>query len=170
MSIAEPYLTYAKLGIAAAIVTAIAAAGFHFGALSSAKDLAVYKTNVEAQHAAQLKTVVDTLEDQLKQAAATHAADQKVVDAYDALKDLPPPHAGLVERMRLVEAAAYSAVGSQVPAAGSDPGGTHPATGIPSGDSEGRRLLQGALDAGDHDATRYEALIALLRSRGLIQP
>lgn len=170
MNIAEPYLMYAKLGLAAAVLAGVAGAAFHFGGLSKAKDLAVYKTDVEAQHAAQLQTVVDTLEDQLKQAAVTHAADQKVVDAYDAIKDLPPPHAGLVERMRLVESASCTAISGEVPGAGATAGGTHAGAGVSAGDREARRLLQGTFNAGDADAARWQALIAALRSRGLVAP
>lgn len=166
----SPYLTYVKLGAAALALSGAAWAGFHFGGLSAAEDLAVYKTAVEAQRAAQLKTVVDTLEDQIKQAAAQHAADQRIVDAYDAIKDLPPPHAGLVERMQLVEAASCAAVSGEVPGTGDAAGGTHAASGVSRGDPEARRLLQGTFNAGDADAIRWQALIAALKSRGLVAP
>lgn len=158
MSPLTPYLTYIKLGAGAVLLALVAGASYHFGGLSSDDKLNAYKTAVEAQHAAQLQAVVDTMTEHDKQAAAQHAADQKVIDAYDLQKSLPPITAGLVERMRLVEAASCRAGHSVLPGAGPVARGTDAAGGVPGGDPEGDRLLQAALDAASHDAARLNAV------------
>lgn len=153
-----PYLTYIKLGAAVVALAIAAGAGFHFGGLSADDKLNAYKTAVEAQHVAQLQAVVNTMTEHDKQAAAQHAADQKVIDAYDLQKSLPPITAGLVERMRLIEAASCRAGHSVLPGAGPVAGGADAASGVPAGDPEGDRLLQAALDAAAHDAARLNAV------------
>lgn len=151
-------LLYAKLGAALLVVVLLFGAGYRVGGLRSAAQLSAYKAAVEAQHVAQLEAVVKTMDEHDQQAAAQHAADRRVIDAYDLQKSLPPATAGLVERMRFVEAAACGAGDRVVPSTGPVASGVHAAGGIPRGDPEGDRLLQAALDAADHDATRLNAM------------
>lgn len=161
MSLLTPYLTYIKLGAEALVLAAVAGASFHFGGLSKDDELNRYKTVIEAQHVGQLQAVVKTMDEHDKQAAAQRAADKRVIDDYDLQKSLPPITAGVVQRMRLVEAASCRADGSLVSGAGSVAGGTDAAAGIPRGDPEGDRLLQAALDAAARDASRLYAAIRL---------
>lgn len=158
-------IAYLKLVGIAAAVALLLAIGWHFGGLSSAKDLAAYRTAVEAQHAVQLQAVVDTMTQHDKQAAAQHAADQKVIDAYDLQSKLPPITAGFVQRMRLIEAAACSAGDRVLPSPGSLAGGADAAGGIPGGDAEGDRLLQVALDKAAGDSLRLNAVVKFAPKR-----
>jgi hypothetical protein len=157
----SPYLVYIKLGAAAVLLAIAAGAGFHFGGLSADDKLNAYKSAVEAQHATQLQAVVRTMDEHDHQAALERIADQRVIDAYDLQKALPPITAGFVTRMRLVEAAACRAGDRVVPAAGSLAGGAQAAGGVPRSDAEGDRLLQAALDAADRDASRLNAAVKL---------
>lgn len=154
-------LQYAKLGGVLFACLLLSGGGYHLGGLAAEAKLSAYKTAVEAQHATQLQAVVNAMTQHDNQAAARHAADRKVIDAYDLQKDLPLATAGIVERMRLIEAAAPCASGPQLPAAGSVAGRAQAAGGIPRCDPEGDRLLQLALDAADRDAARLNAAVKL---------
>jgi hypothetical protein len=154
-------MIYAKIAGFGALAAFLVWVGFHFGGLSADDKLANYKTAVEAQHAAQLQAVVATMTEHDTQAAAQHAKDQGVIDAYDAQKDLAPVTAGIVQRMRLVEAASCSAGGGVVPGAAALAGGTDAAGGVSGSHAESDRLLQAALDAAARDADRLNAVIKL---------
>lgn len=154
-------ITYLKIGGIAALAALLVWAGWHFGGLSKDDELNRYKTAVEAQHAAQLQTVANVMTQHDQQAAAERAAQQKVIDAYDQEKNLAPITTGIVERMRLVEAAACSAGNRVVPPGGPVAGGAQSAGGISRSDAEGDRLLQAALDAADRDADRLNAVVKL---------
>ena len=67
----------------AAIATLLAGGSFYLGGLHANNELANYKTAVEAQHVTQLQAVVATMNQHDNAAAAQHAADQKVIDAYE---------------------------------------------------------------------------------------
>ena len=153
------YITLAaKIGAAALLLWI----GWHFGGLSKDDELNKYKTAVEAQHAAQLQIVANVMTQHDQQAAAERAAQQKVIDAYDAEKNLAPITTGIVQRMRIVEAAAACSAGnSVVPKAGPMASGAQGTGGVPGGLSEGERLLQGALDAASRDASRLNAAVKL---------
>lgn len=163
MSIAttlNPYLTYIKIGAALAVVAAAAIGGFHFGGLSADDKLANYQTQVQAQYAANLKTVADTLNAQIKDGADKRAAMQKVIDAYDLEKSLPPVTAGVVQRMRYIESADCAA-GHQLPGTATVAGGAQAASGVPRGVSELDRLHQAAFDAAARDSARLNAVVKL---------
>lgn len=147
--------------VIAAIATLLAGVSFYLGGLHADNQLANYKTAVEAQHLTQLQAVVATMTQHDNQAAAQHAADEKVIDAYDTEKALPPATAGVVERMRLVEAASCSAGNRVLPSSGVLAGGAQSTGGISRSDAEGDRLLQAALDAADRDADRLNAVVKL---------
>lgn len=101
----NPYLQYAKLGGIVLVCLLLSGGGFYFGGLRSAANLSAYKTDVEAQHATQLQAVVNVLESNARAAAADHAQQQKVIDRYDATKDIPDPAAvGTAHRVFLVAA------------------------------------------------------------------
>lgn len=159
-TVIAPYLAYIKLGAAAVVLGAVATASFHFGGISADDKLNTYKTAVEAQYAANLKTVADTLNKQIQDGVADRAAQQKVIDAYDTEKALPPATAGLVERMRIVESASCAA-GRDLPKAEPVASGAQSPSRVPASDSEGQRLLQAALDAADRDADRLNTIIKL---------
>lgn len=155
------WLTWLKWGGMAAAIGAYSFLWFHLGGASSETNLANYKTDVEGQHVAQLQAVLDTMGQHDQQAAAQHAADRKVIDAYDLEKALPPATAGLVERMRIVEGASCGASGGQLPGNRPLAGGVDPARGVPGSDPEADRLLQAAFDAGTRDALRLNAVTKL---------
>jgi hypothetical protein len=154
-------LLYAKIGGVMMLIALLFGAGYHLGGLSADDKLNAYKTAVEAQHAAQLQAVVTTMDEHDHQAALERMANQKVIDTYDLQKNLPPITAGLVERMRLVEAAAACADDSGLPKTGAVAGGAQAASGIPRSDPEAERLLQAALDAADRDSGRLNAAVKL---------
>lgn len=160
---AEPYLIYIKLAIAGAVLAAASAASFHFGGLSSAKDLAVYKTDVEAQHAAQLKAVADVYQKQLVDAQAHALTQQGIIDDLNQkLDNAGSSDSGLAQRVLDDQAAASAAAcRSSVPKAGAVATANAGASGVPRGDPEAVRLLQGAFDAGTRDADRLRAAQAL---------
>jgi uncharacterized protein (DUF58 family) len=152
-------ILYAKIGGIAALALALLAGGYHFGGLSADAELANYKTAVEAQHAAQLQTVASVMTQHDQQATLERAAQQKVIDAYDEQKNLAPITTGIVERVRLIEAASCSAGSRVVPSPGPVARGADAGSGVPRGDSEGDRLLQAALDAAARDSARLAAVI-----------
>lgn len=154
-------IAYAKwIGIAA-LIAAIAAFSFRQGGLASEAKLAKYQTEVQQQHAQDLQAVLNTMKEHDNQAAAALAEQQKVIDAYDAEKNLAPVTTGIVQRMRIVESATCSAGDSKLPPPPVLAGGAQARSGIPRGDAEGDRLLQAALDAADRDAERLNTLIKL---------
>lgn len=162
MSIAEPWLAYAKLGAIAVLVAAAAGAGFHFGGLSADDKLNAARAEQSAEDAAQLRIVVATLQKNARDAKADHDAQQKVIDDYDVQSKLPPITTGIVERMRLVEStAAPCASGYRVPASGGLAGGADATGGVPRCDPEGDRLLQVALDKAAADSLRLDAAVKL---------
>lgn len=167
MSIAttlNPYLTYIKIGAALAVVAAAAIAGFHFGGLSADDKLANYQTEVQAQYAANLKTVADTLNAQIKDGAVKRAAQQVIIDAYDLDKPKPPITAGLAGELRDATAAASCTSSGQLPAGGSVAGGAQRGAAKPSGGPSVERLsqlTQAIFDASDADAKQMTAMIKL---------
>jgi hypothetical protein len=150
-------ILYAKIGGAVALAALLVWTGWHFGGMSSAEKLAKYQTAVEAQYAANLKTVADTLNKQIQDGLADRAAQQRIIDAYDLEKALPPATAGIVERMRFVESASCAA-SRELPKAGTMAGGADPSGRVPGSQAEADRLLQAALDAADRDADRLDAI------------
>lgn len=68
MSIVEPYLTYAKLGLAAAVLAVVAGASYHFGGMASKTELAGFR----AEQAENTATAVLA---ERASAAASRAAD-----------------------------------------------------------------------------------------------
>jgi hypothetical protein len=125
-----PYLAYLKWGAAAALLAGTAGAGFHFGGLSADDKLNAYKTTEEAQHVAQLQAVVSTMENNARDAAADHAKLQKVIDAYDATKDIPDPASiGTAHRVLLLAASAGAASDCPVQQTGPMAGGSASASG-----------------------------------------
>jgi hypothetical protein len=115
---------------------------------------------VQKEHAQMAAATTAALLARASEHAAKLAVQQKVVNAYDAAKDLPDPAtAGLAQRMFIVETAA--ACGDQVREAGSLAGGAQAPGGVPRGDPEGLRLLQAALSAGSRDALRLNAAVQL---------
>ena len=157
-----PYLTYIKLGAAALLLAIAAGAGFHFGSLSADDKLNAYKTAVEGQHAAQLQAVVNAMTEHDQQAAAQHAADQRVIDAYDAAKAVPDPVAiGLAHRVYLVAASASGAECSQLPAARAVAARTQAPSAIPGGDPSIIGRIQDVIDACTADADQLNAMVKL---------
>jgi hypothetical protein len=150
-------MTYLKIGGIAALAAMLLWIGWHFGGMSSDEKLANYKTAVEAQYAANLKTVADTLNKQIQDGAADRAAKQKVIDAYDTEKALPAATAGVIERLRYIEGASCPASG-QLPAAGAVASGAQAASGVSGRGAEIDGLLQDALDAASRDAQRLNVM------------
>jgi hypothetical protein len=153
-------ILYAKIGGIAALAGLLLWTGWHFGGMSSDDKLANYRTAVEAQYAANLKTVADALNKQIKDGVAERAAQKKVIDAYDEEKLKPPATAGIVERLRYIQGPGC-ATSSQLPAAGAMASGVATAGGIPAGISELDRLHQAAFDAADRDSKRLNAAVKL---------
>jgi hypothetical protein len=156
----NPYLAYIKIGAAVIVLCVVSTASFHFGGLSADNKLANYKTSVQAQYAANLKTVADTLNQQIQDGVADRAAKQRIIDAYDAEKLKPPITAGVVERLRYVESASCAA-SHQLPQAGTVAGGAAATGGVPPSVSELDRLHQAAFDAADRDSKRLNAAVML---------
>jgi hypothetical protein len=158
----EPYVIYVKLAIGLGLLAAVAIAFFHFGTLSSERDLATYKTAVEAQHATQVQAVADAYYKQLTAAAAAAVSQQGVIDDLnEKLKNSGSSAAGLAQRVLDDQAAAVSANCGPVPKAGTMAAGNAPAPGVPRSDPEAVRLLQSTFDAGTRDADRLRAAQAL---------
>lgn len=167
----SPYLTYIKIGAAVLLLAIVAGASFHFGGLGPKVDLAKeqtsfanYKTDVEAQYAANLKTVADTLNKQIQDGLAKRAAMQKVIDDYDEQKAKPPVTAGLAGELRDATKAASCPASGHVSQAGPVAGGTQGAAAQPSGGPSAERLsglVQNVFDASDGDAKQMIAMIKL---------
>lgn len=166
-TVIAPYLTYLKIAAAVIALGAAAAAGFHFGGLSSDAKLANFKTAVEAQHAAQLKTVADAYQAQVLAAEADHIHMQGVIDELNKKLSTPDPAvAGLAQRVLDAEAAASRSTCSRVPQAGSSSAG---AQGIQAQSAGGnpvterlRQLTQAVYDAAKDDDDTLDAAIKLL--------
>jgi hypothetical protein len=160
---AEPYVIYVKLAVFLGVIAAAATAGFHFGGLSKDDELNRYKTDVEAQHAAQLKAVADVYQKQLVDAQAHALTQQGVTDDLNKkLEGSGSVASGLAQRMLDDQAAAAAAACNRpVPKGGAVAGAAAGSAGVPRGDPEAVRLLQGALDAGTRDADRLRAAQAL---------
>jgi hypothetical protein len=146
------YLTYIKLGAAAALLAIAAGSGYHFGGLSA-------KSSAEAAHAAQLQAVTDAYQKQVLATAASEAKLQKAENDYDAIKDLPDPvTTGLASRVLLH---ACPAGGGDVPQARTVASGAPGAAQEPSGDSGFGGRLQAVLDACTADSRQMSAMIDL---------
>jgi hypothetical protein len=155
-------ITYLKLGGILALAAALIAGGFHFGGLGPKADLAAYKTAVERQHAAQLAAVAKAYEDQVLAAQADHAAQQKVIDAYDAAKDAPDPvTTGLAHRVYIAAAAASGAECGQLPPARAVASRTQASGAIPGGNPSIIGRIQDVLDACTADADQLNAMVKL---------
>lgn len=148
----NPYLIYVKLGAAAVLLAIAAGAGYHFGGLAS-------KTALEAQHAAQLQAVVDRLDENARQAAADQLKQQKVIDAYDATKDIPDPASvGTAHRLLIVAAAGG---GCAVPEAGALAGRDPDPARIAIGPSRVEQALDDYIQACGRDTKKLIAAQAL---------
>lgn len=167
---AAPYLIYIKLAIGAVVVAVIAAGSFHFGGLGPKVDLAKeqtsfanYKTDVEAQHAAQLKAVADVYQKQLVEAQAHALTQQGIInDLNEKLAGAGSSDSNLAQRVLDDQAAAAAAACRRgVPKAGAVAAADAGSSGVPRGDPEAVRLLQGTFDAGLHDAIRLRGAQAL---------
>lgn len=155
---------YAKIGGIAALAAILLWSGWHFGGMSADEKLANYKTAVEAQYAANLKTVADTLNKQIQDGVADRAAQKKVIDAYDADKANPPATAGLADSLRDATQSASCPASRDVPKAGTVAGGAQGATAKPSGGPSVERLsglVQAVFDSSDADAKQMNAMIKL---------
>ena len=141
---------YLKLGAIVAMVAALFAAGYHIGGLSS-------KTALEAQHTAQLQAVVNAMDENARQAAADHAHQQGVIDAYHATP-IDPLVAGAAHRVYVYAA---SACGGSVPQAASVAGGAQASAPIALGPSEVERALDDYIHACSADAAQMTPMIAL---------
>lgn len=146
---------YLKLGAAALLLALAFGAGFHFGSLSADDKLNAYRTAVEAQHAAQLQAVVDTMTAHDNQAAAQHAADQRVIDRYDATQGIPDPASvGTAHRVLLL-AASFDGTGDcPVQQTGPLAGGSAPSAG---GTRETRQAQPGLIQVLEADLDDYIA-------------
>ena len=146
-----PYLAYIKIGAGLALLAIATGAGFHFGSLSADDKLNAYKTASEAQHVAQLQAVVTTLDNNARQAAADHASQQKVIDAYDATKNVPDPASiGTAHRVLLIAASSAGTGNCPVqqtgPVAGGSPGSSGGAGETPKAQSRLVSLVEADLD------------------------
>lgn len=163
----SPYLTYIKLGAAVAVLAAVGTAGFHFGGLSADDKLANYKTAVEAQHAAQMKTVADAYQAQVLAAEADHVHMQGVIDELNKNLAKPDPRlADLGQRVLDVEAAAGRSTCSRVPQTGPGAGA---AQGVQAQSTGGdpslerlRQLTQAVYDSAAEDDDYLDAALKLL--------
>jgi len=118
----------------------------------------------KAAQAAQLTQVVKTYEQQLSASQEANAAQQKVVDAYDAIKDAPDPVSiGLATRV--LERACPSG-GGDLPQASTVAGGTQtpPASGGRDSGSQSSGLgskIQAVIDACIADDRQLETVIKI---------
>lgn len=124
-------ILYAKIGGIAALAALLLWTGWHFGGLSKDDELNKYKTVQEAQYAASLKTVADTLNKQIQDGVTARAAQQKVIDAYDTTKNVrDPASVGTAHRVLHLAASSSGAGGCPVPETGAvASGGAHPSGG-----------------------------------------
>jgi hypothetical protein len=143
-------LLYLKLGAIIAMAAALLATGYHIGSLSS-------KTALEADHAAQLQAVVNVMDENARQAAADHAHQQGVIDAYHATP-IDPLVAGAAHRVYVYAA---SASGCGVPQAGAVAGGAQASAPVAFGPSEVERALDDYIQACSADAAQMNPMIAL---------
>lgn len=126
-------ITYVKAGAIGLAVLLLVGLGFYLGTLKGDASAATAKTAAEGLHTAQLQAVVTALDNNARQAAADHVAQQKVIDAYDAIKDIPDPASiGTAHRVFLLAASAGScAVPEGASVAGGSPGATGSAREAP---------------------------------------
>lgn len=151
MNIAEPYLTYAKIGAAVALLAIVAGIGFHLGGLRATAAL-------EADHAAMAEAATKALLAQAAQAASDHASQQKVIDRYDATKDDPDPASiGTAHRVLIVAAAG----GCPVPEAGALAGRAAEPARVAIGPSEVERRLNDYIQACGRDVKKLTTAQAL---------
>lgn len=147
-----PYLVYIKVGAAALLLAIAAGGGFYFGGLRSTAAL-------ERDHADMAEATTKALLAQAAQAAVDHASQQKVIDAYDATKDIPDPASiGTAHRVLLLAAAGG---GCAVPETGTVAGGAAGPAPIAIGPSEVERRLNDYIQACGGDAKRLTAAQAL---------
>lgn len=157
-------IAYIKYGAIAAALIGYSFLWFHLGGLSSDVKLANDKTAQEAQYAANLKTVADTLNKQIQDGVASRAAQQRIIDAYDQEKAKPAVTAGLAGELRDATQAASCPPGRQLPAAGTVARGTQTPATQSAGDPRLDRLselTQAVFDASDADAKQMNAMIKL---------
>lgn len=148
----NPYAIYIEMGAAVVLLVIAAGAGYHFGGMAST-------TALEADHAAQLQTVVNQLDENARQAAADHAHMQGVIDRYDATKDIPDPAGVGTARRVLIVAAAGG--GCAVPEAAALAGGAPDAARGTVGPSEVERRLDDYIQACGRDDKKLTAAQAL---------
>jgi hypothetical protein len=144
-------IAYLKLGAIALLAAVLFGGGFYFGGLRS-------KTALEADHAAMAKAATDALLTQAAQAAADHDKQQKVIDTYDATKDIPDPASvGTAHRVLLIAAADSC----PVPEAGAVASGAPAAARVAIGPSEVERRLDDYVQACGRDVKKLIAAQAL---------
>ena len=148
----NPYGILIELGAAALCVTLAAAAGYHFGGLAS-------KAALQADHVAQLQAVVNAMDENARQAAAGELKQQRVIDRYDATKDIPDPASVGTARRVLIVAAAGG--GCAVPETATLAGRAPDATRSTVGPSEVERRLDEYIQACGRDDKKLTAAQAL---------
>lgn len=129
-------LAYAKWGGIAAALLAWSWLCFHQGGLGPTAAL-------ERDHADMAEATTKALLAQAAQAAADHASQQRVIDAYDATKDIPDPASiGTAHRVLLL---AGAACGDSDPVPETGPvasGGAHSSGGAGETPKAQSRLVQ----------------------------
>lgn len=139
-------LLYAKLGAAAVLLMLV----FYLGGLGP-------KAALERDHAAMAQATTKALLAQQKATETEHVRQQKVIDAYDATKDIPDPvTTGLAHRVYIAAAG-----GCHVPEARAVASGTQARAAIPGGPSGIERALGVVIEACAADAGQMSAMIQL---------
>jgi hypothetical protein len=114
---------------------------------------------LEADHAAMATAATKALLAQAAQAAADHASQQRVIDAYDATKDIPDPASvGTAHRVLLLAAGAGDC---PVPEAAAVAGGAPRAPAVTIGPSEVERRLDDYIQACGEDTKLLRTVQAL---------
>lgn len=135
-------LLYAKLGAAVLVVVLLFGAGYRVGGLAS-------KAALEALRAEQSSnTAKAVLAERASAAVELARVNARLKEFEDAPID--PVVTGIASRLYAYTGATECAVRGT----GVTTGGTIPASGIPRGDPEAKRLSQDAFDAGSRDAKR----------------
>lgn len=147
-----------KAVVGAVLAMILFSAGYHFGGLAS-------KTALETDHAAQLQAVVDRLDENAREAAADHAKQQRVIDAYDATKDIPDPASiGTAHRVLILAAAGG---GCPVPETGAVAGGAPDPARVAIGPSRVEQALDAYIKACGRDVKKLTAGQALASRNGV---
>jgi hypothetical protein len=87
----NPYLLYAKLAAGALLLALAAGAGWHFGSLSKDDELNRYKTDAQAQHAAQLSALATAWQNRELETQAKDDRHDKELALLRDLRSAPLP-------------------------------------------------------------------------------